>query len=268
MSGFHWGWVVRIRRMSGVVMLAIGLGMAAAPTGARAAEPLSPLVTTVETVVAGAADVLTAAPIDPAAGQKDPPAPVKGDNPRADITQASLEYAPGWIRMKVQVAQPTDPVKDGAWSDRSDTEWALDTNQDGKPDFTVEFATDNGELYGAVFDVTKPKDKSLCDADSANFSPQDGYTIVIDPKCIGNPKSVGYSVAMFFDTNPKDDNAPMATDRVPEQGFKQVAAPGQPADGAAPAPRGPAGTPTAPAVAPSASAPGAPKAGTGPSRTA
>ena len=31
---------------------------------------------------------------------------------------------------------------------------------------------------------------------------------------------------MFFDTDPKNDNAPMATDRVPDQGFKEVAAPG------------------------------------------
>jgi hypothetical protein len=230
-------------------MMAIGLGLAAAPTGARAADSLPPLVTALETVTDGAADVLTAEPADPAGGQAEPPPPVRGDNPRADITLASLEYAPGWIRMKVQVKQPTDPVKDPAWSDQSDAEWALDTNQDGRPDFSVEFATDSGETYGAVFDMSKPDDKSLCDADSASFSPQDGYTLVIDPKCIGNPKSVGYSVAIFFATDAKNENAPMATDRVPDQGFKEVAAPGQP--GEAPAPT--AGPPTAPApVAPNA----------------
>jgi hypothetical protein len=232
-------------------MLAIGLGLAIAPTGARAAEPLPPLVTTLERITDGAGDVLTAAPVDPAKNEAPPPA-VKGDNPRADITEASLEYAPGWIRMKVQVKNPTDPLKDPAWSDRSDAEWALDTDKDGQPDFTVEFASAKGELYGAVFDVTKPDDKSLCDADSATFSPQDGYVLVIDPKCIGNPKSLGYSVAMFINTDPKNDNAPMATDRVPDQGFKDVAAPGQPA-AAAPAPGTPPapGAPVAPKAAPS-----------------
>ena len=233
-------------------MLAMGLGLAIAPTGgARAAEPLPPLVTTLDRITDGAADVLTAAPVDPANAQAQPPPAVKGDNPRADITEASLEYAPGWIRMKVQVKNPTDPLKDPAWSDRSDAEWALDTNKDGKPDFTVEFASDKGELYGAVFDVTKPADKSLCDADSASFTPQDGYVVVIDPKCIGNPKSVGYSVAMFFSTDPKNDNAPMASDRVPDQGFKEVAAPGQPAEAAAPAPGTTAPAPVAPKSAPS-----------------
>jgi hypothetical protein len=233
------------------VVLAIGLGLTAGAPGARAADsPLPPLVTALETVADGAADVLTAAPIDPADAQKQPPAPVKGDNPRADITQASAEYAPGWIRLKVQVKNPTDPVKDPAWSDRSDAEWALDTNGDGKPEYTVEFASDKGELYGAVFDVNKPDDKSLCDADSASFTPQDGYTLVIDPKCIGNPKSLGYSVGMFFATDAKNDNSPMATDRAPDQGFKVVAAPGQPAD--APAPASPtAGSPVAPNAAPS-----------------
>jgi hypothetical protein len=221
--------------MSGVGMLAVGLGLALAPTGgARAADPLPPLVTSLQGVVDAAADVVNT---DTAA---------TFDNPRADIVGASLEYAPGWIRMKVQVKQPTDPLKDGAWSDRSDAEWALDTNADGKPEYTVEFATDSKELYGAVFDVNKPDDKSLCDADSAGFTPEDGYTLVIDPKCIGNPKTVGYSVAIFFDTNPKDDKAPMATDRTPDQGFKEVAAPVQP--GEAPAPE--AGKPTAPAQAP------------------
>jgi hypothetical protein len=233
-------------------MLAIGIGLIAAPTGARAAEPVPPLLTTLERVADGAADVLTAAPVDPANAQAEPPAPTRGDNPRADITEASFEYASGWIRMKVQVKNPTDPVKDPAWSDRSDAEWALDTNKDGRPDYTVEFASDKGELYGAVFDIAKPEDKSLCDADSAGFSPQDGYTLVIDPKCIGNPPSLGYSVAIFFDTNPKDEKAPMATDRAPDQGFKEVAAPGQP-PAAAPAPDAPgaAATPVAPKGAPS-----------------
>jgi len=76
-------------------MLAIGLGLAIAPTGARAAEPLPPLITTLERVTDAAGDVLAGAPVDPANPQAQPPAPTRGENPRADITEASLEYAPG-----------------------------------------------------------------------------------------------------------------------------------------------------------------------------
>ncbi|HET9769311.1 MAG TPA: hypothetical protein VFS16_00380, partial [Acidimicrobiia bacterium] len=150
---------MRLRRFSGVVVLAIGLGLATGPHGAGAAdEPLPPLVTTLENLVDGAGDVVSTA--------------TSGvlDHPRADLTDVSVEYAPGWIRMKARVKNPTDPLKDKAWSDKSDVEWLLDTNGDGMPEFSVEWATDNGELYGAVFDVTKPEDKSLCDADSATFS--------------------------------------------------------------------------------------------------
>jgi hypothetical protein len=232
---------VRIRRFTGVVILAAGLGLAAGPTGAGA-DSAPPLVTSLKAVTDGvgdAVDTVTSA--------------VTGVD-RADITGASVEYAPGWIRMKVQVKNPTDPLKDAAWSDKSDVEWALDTNGDGQEDYTVEFATDKGELYGAVFDATKPNDKSKCDADSASYSPQDGYTLVIDPACIGTPKQLGYAVAMFFDTNPKDDKNPMATDRVPDQGFVAVAAPGQPE----PAPVAPAGAPAA----------GAPGAASGPAAPA
>lgn len=240
--------------------MALGLGLAAGPTGAGAAETLPPLVTSLETLTDGTADDVIAEPPAQGAQPQTPPPLVRGRHPRADITQASLEYAPGWIRMRVQVTNPTDPLKDPAWSDRSDAEWALDTNGDGQPDHTVEFATDQGELYGAVFDVTKPHDKALCEADSASFSRQDGYTLVIDPKCIGNPKTVGYSVAMFIDTNPKDENVPLAVDRVPDEGFKVVAAPVQPGDPSTRAPAS-AGKPTTPAQAPPAAPPGAPATG-------
>ena len=174
-----------IRRIAGVVILAMGLGLVMGPPGAGAADTAPPLVTTLQKVVDGVGDIVNGV----TAGLF--------DNGRADITGASLEWAPGWVRMKVQLQTPTDPLKDPAWSDSNDIEWAFDTNNDGKPDYTVEFATDKGELYGAVFDASKPNDNSVCDADSASFSPQDGYTLVIDPKCIGNPKSVYWAVTTF-----------------------------------------------------------------------
>jgi hypothetical protein len=245
---------VQIRRFAGVAILAAGLGLAAGAPGAGAAgsDPAPPLVTSLQKVT------------DPVGDVFDLVTNAVGGSDRADISGASVEYAPGWLRMKVQVKNPTDPLKDPAWSDKSDAEWELDTNNDGQPDYTVEFATDQGELYGAVFDATKPDDKSKCDADSASYTPEDGYTLVIDPACIGNPKSLGFAVAIFFDTNPKDDKNPMATDRVPDQGFMAVAAPGQPPvaagpyPAAAPPPPGasPGGAPTAAAHAPAPGRPG------------
>jgi hypothetical protein len=236
-------------------MLAIGLGLVAGPTGAGAADTAPPLVTTLQTVLDGVGDVINTITSSVL------------DNPRADITAASVEYAPGWIRMKVQLKNPVDPLKDPAWSDKSDAEWAFDTNGDGQEDFTAEFATDNGELYGAVFDAAKPDTKSVCDADSASYSAQDGYTLVIDPKCLGNPKTLGYAVAMYLNTDPKDDKAPVATDRVPDQGFTAVTAPGAPAPTAG-APTTPAAAPPAGTPAPNTAKPGSPPANAASPRTA
>ena len=240
------------------MILAIGLGFAMGPHWAGAADTAPPLVTSLETVTDGVGDVLS------------PVATGGFDAGRADITQASVEWAPGWIRMKAQVKTATDPLKDQAWTDANDLEWGFDTNGDGKEDYTVEFATDKGQLYGAVFDASKPdSNTSICDADSASYSPQDGYTLVIDPTCIGNPKSFGWAATIFFDTNAKDAKSPVASDRVPDQGFKPESAPGEAAAAGAPTPA--AGAP-APAPGPAVTlrvgpAPG-PKSGAAAGRTA
>ena len=241
------------------MILVIGLGFTMGPHWAVAADTAPPLVTSLETVTDGVGDVLS------------PVATGGFDAGRADITQASVEWAPGWIRMKAQVKTATDPLKDQAWTDANDLEWAFDTNGDGKEDYTVEFATGKGELYGAVFDASKPdSNTSICDADSASYSPQDGYTLVIDPKCIGNPKSFGWAVTMFFDTNPKDAKGAVASDRVPDQGFKPESAPGETAAAGAPAPAAGAPAPPAPgsAVAPRLGTAPGPKSGAAAGRTA
>jgi hypothetical protein len=250
---------VRIRRFAGVVVLAVGLGLTASPDHAGA-EGLPPLVTTLQAVVDGVGDVLNTLTSS------------LFDSPAADITSASVEYAPGWIRMKVQLQQPVNPVRDGAWSDQSYAEWALDTTGDGAADYTVEFSTEDGELYGAVFDARDPDAKSTCDADSASYSPEDGYTLVLDPACIGRPAKLGYAVAMFLDTNPADETAPLTADRVPDRDFKWVDAPAGQGTPPAPVPAAPiapqAAPPVAPPAPPAAPAPQAPPAAPKPPATA
>lgn len=240
---------MRVCRFAAVVVLAVGLGLLASPGGAGAADTIPPLVTTLEDVLDGVGDVvdsLTSSLLDDSG---------------ADVTHASVEYAPGWVRMRVQLTNPINPLRDPRWSDANFVEWSFDTNGDGEPDYSVEFSTENGELYGAIFDATKPDNPSLCDADSASFSAEHGYTLVIDPKCIGNPKTIGYAVEIVLDTNPNDGNAPILSDRVPDQGLRTVAAPVQPGAVAAPAP-----APVAPQMVPPTTA--APPSPVAPNSTA
>lgn len=240
---------MRICRFMAVVVLAIGMGLLASPGGAGAADTIPPLVTTLEAVLDGVGDVVDSLTSTLLGGSG------------ADVTHASVEYAPGWVRMKVALQNPIDPVRDPRWTDASFIEWSFDTNGDATADYTVEFSTEAGELYGAVFDATAPDNPSLCEADSARFSAQDGYILVVDPKCIGNPESIGYAVEFVLDTNPADDEAPVLSDRVPDRGLRAVAAPVQPG-GAAAAPADPITphtAPPAPAVpAPVAAKPAAP----------
>ena len=229
---------MRVCRLAAVVVCAMGMALLVSPSGAGADDGLPPLVTTLQTVLDGVGDVLDTVTSNLL------------DEPGADVTEASVEYAPGWIRMKVRLKSPIDPVRGPRWSDHNYVEWSFDTNDDGNVDYTVEFATEDGELYGAVFDVKKPDDPSLCDADSASFSAADGYTLVIDPKCVGKPRTLGYAVAMFLDTNADDEDAPVVADRVPDRGLRRVVAPVQPGEAPPAAPIAPTAAPGPPAGAP------------------
>jgi len=150
--------------------------------------------------------------------------------PRADITGASVEYAPGWIRLEMTVFNATDPVKDPHWaSDNTFAVWTLDTNADGKPDYLVEYGNVDGQLYGDVF---RPgdgaDDPSLCEADSVTHSGSAAggvFTMEVDPFCLGRPSAIAYTVGISYDAG----GGLVGTDIVPDTGFAAaVTAPAAP----------------------------------------
>ena len=136
---------------------------------------------------------------------------------RADIVRAGAVYEPGTISLALQVAQPTDPSKDPKWAgDSTFANWSLDTNGDGTPDFDIQYYFDSGEIGGTV---SRPGTQDVvCDADTAGYSP-DGYWLTVAPSCLGDPASFSYRVTMFYDTNPKDANADVASDVTPNGGL-------------------------------------------------
>ena len=136
---------------------------------------------------------------------------------RADIVRAGAVYDPGLISLALQVAQPTDPAKDAKWAGESTfANWSLDTNGDGTPDFDIQYYFGDGEIGGTV---SRPgTEDTLCDADQAGYSP-DGYWLAVAASCLGNPASFSYRVTMYYDTNPKDANADVASDVTPNGGL-------------------------------------------------
>jgi hypothetical protein len=166
---------------------------------------------------------------------------------KADIVGATAEYRPEGITLGVRVRQPQDPAKDTNWfSDATFVWWELDTTGDDKPDYEPQFYadSDSGDLTGLVI---RPGDAEevppVCDASSTRFSTDAGYTMVIPPKCVGNPASFRYRAHIHYDTTRGDDNAPVATDVVPDQGWTSPIT-----NGTAPTPApAPAAAPPAPA---------------------
>ncbi|HYT38719.1 MAG TPA: hypothetical protein VEN99_04370 [Acidimicrobiia bacterium] len=138
---------------------------------------------------------------------------------RADIVRTAAGYGPGGITFTMQVQTPGDPRQDKKWSSASTfVDWAVDTNGDGQPDYEIQYSLDAGTLGG---DVSRPGDETgatLCNVSAATYG-ADGYSITVDPACLGNPGSFSYRTTMYYDTNPKDDNADVASDVAPNGGM-------------------------------------------------
>lgn len=141
--------------------------------------------------------------------------------PAADITKATLEYGPGWIRAEVGTFNSTDPVRDPHWqSDNTFAVWTLDTNADGAADYLVEYGISAGkELYGDVLRPdAAPGSPALCSADSVTYSSSvlgGDYTLRLDPACIGNPAAIAWTVGFSYESG----GGLLGTDIVPDRGF-------------------------------------------------
>lgn len=145
------------------------------------------------------------------------------DVPEADVLRSSIEVVGKGIRLNAQVRKPTDPRTTRAWEgDESDTgiEWELETTGDDKPEFSVEYYIDSGKITGEVSRSSDNDDEpARCDVTSAAFSPEAGYTAVVDTGCVGSPDTVAYAVTFLYDTDPSQANGAVASDTAPDSGM-------------------------------------------------
>jgi hypothetical protein len=140
--------------------------------------------------------------------------------PAADSVAASADYRPDGITLTVKVKQPSDPMAGSKWGDATYVSWEVDTNHDSKPDYEIQYYVDSGQLTGDVTRVGAPTtDDPACDVSSAKYDAAAGYTVALDPKCIGNPAAFSYRVTSYYDTKPGDDNATVGSDVAPDTGF-------------------------------------------------
>jgi hypothetical protein len=139
--------------------------------------------------------------------------------PQADIVKAQANWSAKAVVFAVQVAQPVNPAQDKNWAaDSTYIDWLLDTNGDGGPDFEVQYYFD--PKGGLVADVSRAGDTtgaSVCPAEAGYTA--DGYTVAIDPACLGNPAGVSFRVTTYYNPDPSNPNGDLATDTSPDGGY-------------------------------------------------
>jgi hypothetical protein len=136
---------------------------------------------------------------------------------RADILKSAATNKAKGIVLTAQVAQRTDPTKDPNWASPSTyMTWELDTNNDGAPDYEVQYFLEGGKLVAGVSRAGQ-SDDSACQAEAGYM--QESYAVGIDPDCIGAPAAFSYRVTLYYDPDPKDENAEVITDVSPDGGM-------------------------------------------------
>ena len=236
--------IIRVDRAAGLACTFAGLLLL---TGALSSRPA---------IAAGPGAVT-----DPAGDTINRDTNAKLSAPAADIVAATVDSGAGGIVLAFTTRQMANPATDPGWaSGNTSASWQLDENGDGKVDDIIGYSTDTSAPGGVAGDLThwpggnQPATK--CTVPAA-FDPVAGYTLTVNPTCIGKTSAVTYKVQLTYDTSPGAKKPPLAFDVAPDEGLAgpvPIVVPTAPA--AAPPP---AGSP-----APSATDPGAPPAPSAP----
>ncbi|HEV7535633.1 MAG TPA: hypothetical protein VGP90_08370, partial [Acidimicrobiia bacterium] len=111
------------------------------------------------------------------------------NEPRADITSATVTYQTGSIVLSAHTVQPVSPASDPAWG-TSDVTWFIDTNGDRKFDYSVEYGADAGSLYADIYNAAGT---IVCAGGAVPSVAQDGsYVVTVQSKCFGSPANFNW----------------------------------------------------------------------------
>lgn len=145
--------------------------------------------------------------------------------PRADIVSTTAAPGPEGITLTARMDQAADPRTDPSWAGMeglpSYLTWKIDLNGDGESDLELEYSVEPEEA--TLLGFLAPSASSFeppagCDP-AARFSPAEGHSLLVDPKCLGNPARFSYQVEMFYNTDATNDEAAIATDHSPDTGW-------------------------------------------------
>ena len=191
----------------------------------------------------------------------------KLQSPATDIVSATVDSGAQGILLTFKTQEAPDPATDPHWaSPNTFVSWQVDSTGDGKVDDLIRFSLDRdtaGRIAGDLTHWSGPGQPAKHCEVPATYDPTAGYTLTVQPSCMGNPAAISYRVQLTYDTNPSGTKPPLAFDVVPDQGLAgpvPIAVPTAPAEAppAAGAPAPPAnGNPAPGQAAPTKAAPGA-----------
>ena len=139
---------------------------------------------------------------------------------RADLVQSQANYTSKALLFAAQTAERVDPKNDPMWnSDSTFLSWEIDTNGDSTVDYEVQYFFADGGLVAGVSRPGDENSQSVCGAEAAYTA--DGYTVAIDPNCLGNPATFWYRVTMYYATDPANQNGESVTDVAPDSSLSR-----------------------------------------------
>ena len=141
--------------------------------------------------------------------------------PAADIVATTADSRPEGITLTVRVAEPADPAAAGNWlSSFTSLTWQLDITGDGKRDYVLDYYVDE-DTKQLTADLDRSGPAHLPDGcePRPGYSRERGYSVVIDPKCLGGADAFTYRVLLEYTTDALDPGADIATDASPGEGW-------------------------------------------------
>lgn len=145
----------------------------------------------------------------------------RASQPRADLVESQANYTVKALLLTAKTADTVQPKDDPRWiSESTFVSWEIDTNRDGAVDYEVQFFFADGTLVAGVSRPGDSESQSACAAEAGQTA--DGYTVGVDPGCIGNPGSFAYRVTTYYDLDPANETAnDVVTDVAPDGGWSQ-----------------------------------------------
>jgi len=188
------------------------------------------LATTIGALLLGAGFVVAPPAIAAPAALTDPVSDVinretnaKLASPATDIVSATVDSGAQGIVLTFKTQEAPDPATDSHWaSPNTFVSWQVDSTGDGKVDNLIRFSLDRdtaGKLVGDLTHWAGPGQPAQhCDV-PATYDPAAGYTLTINPSCMGTPSAISYRVQLTYDTDPSAAKPPLAFDVIPDQGL-------------------------------------------------